>query len=166
MTLEVVEALGGRPPDVIVYPTGGGTGLIGAWKALGELEALGLAKRSTRLYAVQAAGCAPIVRAWERGEAEAAAWEDAQTEAYGLRVPGALGDFLILEALRASGGGALAVEDQTMRAAAEELGTAEGVDASIEGGATLAALRELRASGVVEEGEIVVLYNTAGSGVY
>jgi len=109
MMLEIVAQLGGRPPDAIVYPTGGGTGLIGSWKALDELRALGLTDGSTRLYSVQAEGCAPIVRAWEAGTEFAGTWEDADTRAWGLRVPAALGDFLILEALRASDGGAVAL---------------------------------------------------------
>ncbi len=165
MMLEIALALGWQAPDAIVYPTGGGTGLIGSWKALAELEALGLTKQTTRLYSVQSAGCAPIVRAFERGDRFAAAWEDAETQAYGLRVPGALGDFLILDALRASGGGALAVEDDAMKRGALTLG-GHGLSASIEGGATLAAAQVLRQSGDLREGERVVLFNTAHSLTY
>ena len=160
MMLEIVEELGWRAPDAIVYPTGGGTGLIGSWKTLQELNELGLVDGATRLYSVQGAGCAPIVRAFERGERYAAKWENAATEAYGLRVPGALGDFLIVSALRESGGGAVAVDDDAMRAAALELGTA-GIGAAIEGGATLAAARELYRRGDLRDGETVVLFNTA-----
>jgi len=160
MMLEIIEQLGGRPPEAIVYPTGGGTGLIGSWKTLQELATLGMIDGSTRLYSVQSAGCAPIVRAFERGDARAAKWESAATEAWGLRVPGALGDFLILEALRDSGGGAVAVDDSAMREAALELG-ASGIGASIEGGATLAATRELFRRGDLKEGDTVVLFNTA-----
>ncbi|MDX1393940.1 MAG: threonine synthase [Gemmatimonadota bacterium] len=160
MMLEIVEELAWRAPDAIVYPTGGGTGLIGSWKTLVELDALGLVEGSTRLYAVQGSGCAPIVRAFETGARYAGKWENASTEAWGLRVPGALGDFLILDALRESGGGAVAVDDDAMRAAALHLGHA-GVGASIEGGATLAAARTLRARGDLGEGETVVLFNTA-----
>ncbi len=160
MMLEIVEALGWRAPDAIVYPTGGGTGLIGSAKTLSELRALGMVEGHTRLYAVQGTGCAPIVRAWDEGEPHATKWVDADTEAWGLRVPGALGDFLILEALRESEGGAIAVSDEAMKAAALELGAA-GVGASIEGGATLAAAKELRRAGDLSEGETVVLFNTA-----
>lgn len=161
MMLEIVEALGWTAPDAIVYPTGGGTGLIGSWKALGELVTLGiLPSRTTRLYAVQAEGCAPIVRAVGTGARSADRWEDAATRAYGLRVPTALGDFLILEAIADSDGGAVAVSDGAMQAAADELGRL-GLSASIEGGATLAAARRLRESGELHEGETVVLFNTA-----
>ncbi len=160
MMLEIVEALGWRAPDAIVYPTGGGTGLIGSWKALDELRALGLVEGHTRLYAVQGTGCAPIVRAFERGEAHAEPWQGARTAAWGLRVPGALGDFLILDALRASGGGAVAVGDDEMVAGAAELGRA-GIGAAIEGGATLAATRHLYRRGELADGETVVLFNTA-----
>ena len=161
MMLEIVESLGWRAPDAIVYPTGGGTGLIGSWKALGELSALGLVEPHTRLYAVQSAGCAPIVQAWREGRTEAAKWEHARTEAWGLRVPAALGDFLILESLAASGGGAVEVTDEEMKRDAAVLGR-HGVDASIEGGATLAAARRLLESGDLRAGETVILFNTAG----
>jgi threonine synthase len=160
MMLEIVEELGWKAPDAIVYPTGGGTGLIGSWKTLQELTELGLVDGSTRLYSVQGSGCAPVVRAFERGDRYAAKWEDASTEAYGLRVPGALGDFLILEALHESGGGAIAVDDDAMRSAALELGAA-GIGAAIEGGATLAAARELFRRGDLKVGDTVVLFNTA-----
>jgi threonine synthase len=160
MMLEIVEALDWQAPDAIVYPTGGGTGLIGSWKVLNELQTLGLADTSTRLYAVQSDGCAPIVRAWEEGADRAVPWEGARTEAFGLRVPGALGDFLILDALRASDGGAVAVSDADMVTGAAALGRA-GVGAAIEGGATLAAARVLRRCGELAAGETVVLFNTA-----
>lgn len=166
MMLEILASLGWRAPDAVVYPTGGGTGLIATWKVLGELEALGLAERRTRLYAVQSEGCAPMVRAWRRGGEEAARWDSPDTEAWGLRVPSALGDFLILGALRESGGGAVAVEDEAMRRGSRDLGAREGVDASIEGGATLAAARRLREAGELRSGETVVLFNTAGALVY
>jgi threonine synthase len=165
MMLEIVQALDGRPPDAIIYPTGGGTGLIGSWKALGELQQLGSLEATTRLYAVQAEGCAPIVRAFERGQMEAEPWVDAQTAAFGLRVPGAIGDFLILQALRESGGSAIAVPDEAAQAAADELGRC-GLSASIEGGATLVAARELRATGELAAGDLVVLFNTAHALVY
>lgn len=165
MMLEIVESLGGRAPGAIVYPTGGGTGLIGSRKALEELRALGLVEGETRMYAVQSDGCAPIVRAWERGAGEAAPWEDPRTEAWGLRVPRALGDFLILDALRRSGGGALSVPDAAMRRGARALGGA-GIGASIEGGATVAGARVLRERGDLRDGETVVLFNTAHLLVY
>ena len=165
MMLEIVQALGWRAPDAILYPTGGGTGLIGSWKALGELAAMGIAVATTRCYAVQADGCAPIVRAFGEGALEAEPWIGAQTRAYGLRVPSALGDALILKALRESAGGALAVSDEESEAGAVELGKA-GVSASVEGGATLAAARRLREEGQLVDGETVVLFNTAHALVY
>ncbi len=167
MMLEVVEALGWRAPDAIVYPTGGGTGLIGSWKVLGELVAAGVLEEApTRMYAVQSEGCAPMVRAWREGLEEAPEWESASTVAYGLRVPRALGDFLILRAVRETGGGAIAVSDASMQAAAAELGAREGIDAAIEGGATLAAARALREAGELASGETVVLFNTGSQLAY
>ncbi len=165
MMLEIVEALGWRAPDAIVYPTGGGTGLIGSWKALRELAERGLVTGSTRIYAVQSTGCAPIVRAWNENLETAPAWENARTGAYGLRVPSALGDFLILHALQESRGGAIAVDDESMLTATGELGR-RGVSNAIEGGATLAAARRLAAEGRFHEGETVVLFNTANALVY
>jgi threonine synthase len=161
MMLEIARSLGWEAPDAVVYPTGGGTGLIASWKVLGELEELGVLERQTRMYAVQSEGCAPMVRAWEEGRAEAGPWPDADTEAWGLRVPEALGDFLILETLRASGGGAVAVADGEMARGARRLASREGVAASVEGGATLAAARRLRERGELREGERVVLFDTA-----
>ncbi len=160
MMLEICEALGWRAPDAIVYPTGGGTGLIGSAKTLAELRELGLIDGDTRLYAVQGTGCAPIVRAHAASETYAEPWRNASTEAWGLRVPAALGDFLMLEAIRASGGGGVAVSDDAMRAGALELGAC-GVGAAIEGGATLAGARELRRAGELRDGETIVLFNTA-----
>ena len=165
MMLEIAESLDWRPPEAIVYPTGGGTGLIGSWKALRELQDLQLIDSTTRLYAVQSEGCAPIVRAFERGHSEAEPWTDAQTSAFGLRVPGAIGDFLILRALRESGGGAVTVSDDEARAGADELGLC-GVSASIEGGATLAGARKLLTRGDLVNGDRVVLFNTAHALVY
>ncbi len=167
MMLEILEASGWRPPDAVVYPTGGGTGLIATWKVLGELADLGVLDGTrTRLYAVQGEGCAPVVRAWREGREEARPWEAPETEAWGLRVPSALGDFLVLRALRDSGGGAVAVPDEAMRAGVRELGSRAGVHASVEGGATLAAARALARSGEIGEGERVVLFNTAHGLVY
>jgi threonine synthase len=161
MALEILEALGWRAPDAVVYPTGGGTGLIGTWKALSELVSLGIVSEAdTRLYAVQGDGCAPIVRAWNAGLETADEWADSETQAWGLRVPRARGDFLILRALRESRGGAVAVSDQAMLEDAAVLQGVEGINACIEGGAVLAATRILRARGELQEGETVVLFNT------
>jgi threonine synthase len=148
---------------VIVYPTGGGTGLVGMWKAFDELAALGwIAPHRPRLVSVQAAGCAPIVRAFHAGLENAPAWENAATFALGLRVPAAIGDFLMLRALRASGGTAIAVSDAEIATAGRELARAEGIFASPEGAATWAALRALHAAGAIQAHETVVLFNTGG----
>lgn len=161
MALEILEALGWRAPDAVVYPTGGGTGLIGTWKALNELANIGVvADARTRLYAVQGEGCAPIVRAWSAGEHRAEDWENSSTEAWGLRVPRARGDFLILRALRETDGGAVAVSDRAMLEDAAVLQRREGVNACIEGGAVLAATRTLKAQNEIRDGETVVLFNT------
>jgi len=164
MGYELAEQGGWRLPDVIIYPTGGGTGLIGMWQAFAELEALGLiGAHRPRMVSVQAAGCAPIVRAFAAGAPHAELWRDAHTIADGLRVPVAIGDALILAALRDSGGTALAVDDDEMLAATDELSAACGSFAAPEGGACLAALRRLCRSGWVAPHERVVLFNT-GSG--
>lgn len=162
MMLEILQELNWEEPDAVVYPTGGGTGLIATWKVLGELAELGMSGAGVRLYAVQGEGCAPMVRAWREGREEARPWEDAETSAHGLRVPSARADFLILRALRESGGGAVAVSDEAMEEDARALGREEGISASVEGGATLAAARELRRRGELREGERVVLFNTGG----
>ena len=167
MGLELAEQLGWALPDVIFYPTGGGTGLIGMWKAFDELEALGwIGPRRPRMIAVQAAGCAPIVRAWQAGVEHAARWEGAHTLAAGIRVPAALGDFLILRAVRASGGCALAVSDEAIVRAWEEAGRRDGLLLCPEGAATLAALRLARKEGLVHEGERAVLFNCADGHKY
>ena len=165
MGYELFEQLGGRLPDAIVYPTGGGTGLIGMWKAFEEMEALGwIGAERPRMFAVQATGCAPMVRAWEEGREDAPTWENAATYAAGIRVPGAVGDFLILRALRESGGGAVAVPDRAMQEWVEALGAATGIFAAPEGGATVAAVPRLREMGMIGPHEEVVLFNT-GSGL-
>jgi threonine synthase len=165
MGYEIAEQLGWQLPDVILYPTGGGTGLIGMWKAFDEMEAMGLiGSARPRMVSVQAAGCAPIVRAYEEGTEHAALWQGAHTVADGLRVPIAVGDFLILRAIRASGGTALAIDDETLLAATRRLSAATGVFAAPEGGACLAALAQLRETGLVAEDERVVLFNT-GTGI-
>ena len=165
MGYELAEQLGWRLPDVILYPTGGGTGLIGMWKAFDELEAMGLiGPARPRMVSVQAEGCAPIVRAYEAGEEHAPLWQGARTVADGLRVPVAVGDFLMLRAIRASGGTALAVSDAEMLEQTRALGRLSGVFAAPEGGACLAALARLLERGWVRPDETAVLFNT-GSGV-
>jgi threonine synthase len=165
MGYEIFEQLGGRLPDVILYPTGGGTGLIGMWKAFEEMEALGwIGPGRPRMVSVQATGCAPIVRAFEEGRASAAAWPDPATVAAGLRVPQSLGDFLMLRALRQSGGAAIAVDDEALEADARVLASLEGIDACPEGGAGVAGLRRLAGRGFVRRDETVVVFNT-GTGL-
>ena len=162
MGLELVAQLGWRLPKAIFYPTGGGTGLIGMWKAFDELEKLGwIGAERPRMYAVQAAGCAPIVRAFEAGEEHAERWEDAHTVAAGIRVPQAVGDFLILDAVRASGGSAMAVSDAALVQAVDDAARKDGLLLCPEGGATLAAYRDALASGLVDAEERVVLFNCA-----
>lgn len=165
MGYELVEQLGWRVPDVVVYPTGGGTGLIGMWKAFDEMEHLGwIGSKRPRMIAVQAEGCAPIVRAFEAGHDHSVHFDGAATAAAGIRVPKALGDFLILRALRESGGLAVAVSDDEMVEAANLLYRLEGIFACYEGAATVAALRKLVKRGEIRPGERVVLFNT-GSGL-
>ena len=162
MGLELAAQLGWRLPRAIFYPTGGGTGLVGMWKAFDELEALGwIGSERPRMYAVQAAGCAPIVRAFEAGEEHAERWEDAHTVAAGIRVPRAVGDFLILRAVRESGGKALAVGDPAILSAADDAARRDGLLLCPEGGATLAAYRQALRDGEVDEDEEVVLFNCA-----
>src|SRR5881296_1080904 len=152
-------------PDVILYPTGGGTGLIGMWKAFDEMAKLGwIGNKRPRMFAVQATGCAPIVRAFEAGEKTAAEFPDARTIASGLRVPKAIGDFLILKILRESNGGAIAVADKEMIRVAREVGSKEGLFVCPEGAACFAALKSLRSKGKIASGERVVIFNT-GSGI-
>jgi threonine synthase len=165
MGYEVAEQLGWTLPDVIVYPTGGGTGLVGMWKAFDEMEALGwIGPERPRMVSVQAAGCAPIVRAWEAGANDAAPWEGAHTYASGLRVPRAVGDFLMLDAIRASNGCAIAIPDEEMRAWTPVVGADTGIFCAPEGAATAAAVHRLRQSGWLRESDSVVLFNT-GSGL-
>lgn len=162
---ELAEQLAWTLPDVIVYPTGGGTGLIGMWKAFDEMEELGwIDEKRPRMVSVQAEGCAPIVRAFAAGKRFADEFPNAATTASGLRVPRAIGDFLILDAVRASNGTAIAVTDDELLRATREIGAAEGIFAAPEGAACLPALRQLLASGAVEPDERVVLFNT-GAGV-
>lgn len=162
MGLELAAQFGWKLPDAIFYPTGGGTGLIGMWKAFDELEKLGwIGSERPRMYAVQASGCAPIVRAFEAGEEHAERWEDAATVAAGIRVPKAVGDFLILRAVRESGGKALGVGDPAILKAVEDCAKKDGLLLCPEGGATLAAYRAALRSGEVDEDERVVLFNCA-----
>ena len=165
MGYELFEQLGGRLPDAILYPTGGGTGLVGMWKAFDEMERLGwIDARRPKMISVQAAGCAPIVRAFETGEEHAAEWQDAHTIASGLRVPKAVGDFLILRAVRASRGTALAVTDEAMNEFVRTVGETTGVFAAPEGGAVAAAVPALLERGTITPDDEVVLFNT-GSGL-
>lgn len=162
MGYELVEQLG-RVPGTIVYPTGGGTGLVAMWKAFGELQRIGwLGAERPAMIAVQAEGCAPIVAAFARGDASATRVENATTRMWGLRVPGGIGDRLSLQAVRESGGTALAVSDDAAENGADDLHRYEGIDATVEGGATLAALRALHERGVALA-EPVVLFNTGSS---
>jgi threonine synthase len=165
MGYEVAEQLGWTLPDVIVYPTGGGTGLVGMWKAFEEMEAMGwIGPERPRMVSVQAEGCAPIVRAWEAGTSDAAPWEGAHTYASGLRVPRAVGDFLMLDAIRSSGGAGVAVPDGEMRTWTPIIGADTGIFCAPEGAATAAAAARLRESGWLRESDTVVLFNT-GSGL-
>jgi threonine synthase len=162
MGLELAEQLGWQVPDAIFYPTGGGTGLIGMWKAFAEMEALGwIGPERPRMVAVQAAGCAPMVKAFEQGVEHAPRWPDAHTFAAGIRVPQALGDFLILRAVRDSGGFAIAVSDQAIAAAWREVAAEEGLLLCPEGAATYAAWRQALAEGRVRASDRIVLFNCA-----
>ncbi len=163
MGFELAEQFRWELPDVIIYPTGGGTGIVGMWKGFAELEAIGwIGNKRPRFIAVQAAGCAPIVRAWEEDADEATPWRDAETIASGLRVPQAIGDFLILSAIRKSQGTAIAVTDDAIREAMQVLPKTEGLLTCPEGAATVAALKQLVANGMIEPSERVVLFNTGG----
>ena len=165
--IELAEQLGWKLPDAIVYPTGGGTGLIGMWKAFQELRHSGwLRGPLPRMFTVQASGCAPVVQAFDSGAERCTPWPDPQTVAAGLRVPSPLGDRLMLRALRDSGGGAVAVGDEALLAAARELQVAEGVDASPEGGAALAGALELKRRGILHPDQRIVLFNTGAGWLY
>jgi threonine synthase len=162
---ELAEQLNWKLPDVILYPTGGGTGLIGMWKAFDEMEALGwIDQKRPRMFSVQASGCAPIVRAFDAGEKFATEFPNAQTLASGLRVPKAIGDFLMLKILHKSNGGAVAVDDEEMIRVGREVGASEGLFVAPEGAACFVAFKQLRASGKIDNHERVVIFNT-GSGI-
>ena len=167
MGYEVAEQMGWQLPDVIVYPTGGGTGLVGMWKAFAEMEALGwIGPKRPRMVTVQSDGCAPMVKAFREGKEFAEPWPNARTIADGMRVPAAVGDFLILRALRESGGTAVAVPDKEILEATYQMGRTTGIWPAPEGGATLAALLRLRKDGWVRDGESVVLFNTGNGAKY
>ncbi|MGH9904432.1 MAG: threonine synthase [Pyrinomonadaceae bacterium] len=164
---ELAEQLDWTLPDVIVYPTGGGTGLIGMWKAFDEMEKMGwIDSKRPRMVTVQAAGCAPIVKAFEEGKRFADEFPNAETVASGLRVPRAIGDFLIIDALRESGGTAIAVTDEELIAATGEIGAAEGLFCAPEGAACLPALKKLMEAGEIKQNDCVVLFNTAAGVKY
>jgi threonine synthase len=166
MAYELVEQMGGAVPDVVLYPTGGGTGLIGMWKAFQEMERLGwiAAGRRPRFVSVQAAGCAPVAKAFHGGAERTEPWPDPHTRAYGLRVPSPLGGFLCVRALRETNGTAVTITDEETDRATGELASRTGIDVCPEGGAAWAALGKLRAQGFVKPGDTVVVFNT-GSGL-
>lgn len=165
MGYEIAEQMNWILPDVIIYPTGGGTGLVGMWKAFAEMEEMGLINSARpRMVSVQSSGCAPIVRAFNEGKKHAELWEGAKTIADGLRVPVAVGDFLILDALRESGGIAVTVDDSEMREYTKVMGCNTGIFPAPEGAACLAAQVRLINDGWIKENEIVVLFNT-GTGL-
>lgn len=167
MAYELYEQLDGVLPDVIIYPTGGGTGLVGMWKAFDEMRRLGWLPadaRLPRMVSVQAAGCAPVVRAFALGEAKTEPWKDAETRAYGLRVPSPIGGFLCLRAIRETGGTAITVDEADIEPATRALASRTGVDICPEGGAAWAAVRQLRRTGWLAPDARVVLFNT-GTGL-
>jgi len=165
MGYELAEQLNWTLPDWIIYPTGGGTGMVGMWKAFAEMSALGWIDphKRPKMVTVQAAGCAPIIKAFDEGAERSVLWPNAHTAADGLRVPKAIGDFLVLRAVRESGGGAVAVTDADMIACMREMGRLEGISAAPEGGAALHAIKVLQAQGRIKADETVVLFNTGGA---
>ena len=166
MGYELAEQFDWELPDVIIYPTGGGTGLVGMWKAFGEMEKLGwIGKKRPKMVSVQASGCAPIVKAFHEDKDKADFWENASTLAYGLRVPSALADFIMLKLLRASNGTSVTVSDQELVEGVKKLGT-EGIFAAPEGGAALAAVWKLKASGWLQPEQRIVIFNTGSGALY
>jgi len=165
MGYELAEQLNWTLPDWIIYPTGGGTGMVGMWKAFAEMSALGWIDphKRPKMVTVQAAGCAPIIKAFDEGAERSVMWPNAHTAADGLRVPKAIGDFLVLRAVRESGGGAVAVTDEDMIACMREMGRLEGISAAPEGGAALHAIKVLQSQGRIKPDETVVLFNTGGA---
>ena len=169
MGFEIAEQLGWRLPDAIVYPTGGGEGTIGIWKAIGEMIEWGWLPGDTplpKMVAAQAAGCAPLVRAFDAGADRATPWENPSTHASGLRVPGPLGDRLVLRTLRESKGGAFAVDEGAIRTATFQLASSSGIDAAPEGGCGLEVVRMMKARGLVSGDAEVVLFNTGSGASY
>ena len=167
MGIEIAEQLGWSLPDCIIYPTGGGTGLIGMWKAFNELRDAGwIAGPLPRLYSVQSDGCAPVVKAFEEGASATQPWQDPTTIAYGLRVPGPLGGKVMLRTLKECGGMALAVSDHDLQAAADRIAVEEGIDMCPEGGAAVAALDRLAADGTIGPADSVVVFNTGAGWLY
>jgi threonine synthase len=170
MGYEIAEQLGWELPDAIFYPTGGGVGMIGMWKAFAEMEALGWLSSSTpgskrpKMIAVQAEGCQPVVRAFQEGSERSRFWEGATTIASGLRVPKPLGDFLVLQAIRESHGTAIAISDEALIEAGIQLATEEGIFASPEGAACIVAAERLIQNGFLKRDDKIVVYNT-GSGL-
>jgi len=161
MGYEVAEQMGWSLPDAILYPTGGGTGLVGMWKAFAEMQAMGfVGTKRPRMYAVQAEGCAPIVKAFQEGREDAPFWENAATHAHGLRVPKALGDFLILRALRESHGAGIAVSEQEIVQGVKDAAACEGLFMCPEGGACVAAAKKLKVSGHLSPDDTVVIFDT------
>jgi len=165
MGYELAEQLNWTLPDWIIYPTGGGTGMVGMWKAFAEMSALGWIDphKRPKMVTVQAEGCAPIIKAFDEGAERSVMWPNAHTAADGLRVPKAIGDFLVLRAVRESGGGAVAVSDADMIACMREIGRLEGISAAPEGGAALHAIKVLQSQGRIKANETVVLFNTGGA---
>jgi threonine synthase len=167
MGYELAEQLGWRTPDVIVYPTGGGTGIVGIWKAFQEMMALGWLERiTTRMVAIQSEGCAPIVRAFQEGADHAEPWHGATTIAAGIRVPAAIGDYLILQALRESSGTAVAVSDRELLRDVQAMASAEGIFPCPEGAATLSGLKQLLKEGAIDPSATIVLLNTGSAYKY
>lgn len=166
MGYELVEQLGWEYPDAVFYPTGGGVGLIGMWKAFDELEQLGWVKpgKRPRMFAIQSSGCAPVVRAFNEGADASQMWQNPETAASGLRVPKAYGDYIILDILRASGGMAVAVSDEDIFSSLKDWAANEGIFLSPEGAAATAAYSQLLKSGVLDDSHRVVLFNT-GAGL-
>jgi threonine synthase len=165
MAYELYEQLGGRLPDVLVYPTGGGTGLVGMWKAFGEMRALGWPlARLPRLVSVQMEGCAPVTKAFSEGADKTVPWPDPATRVWGLRVPSPIGGFICLRALRETSGTAIAVTEADAATATHDLASRSGLDICPEGGAAYAAFEQLRERGVIADGETAVVFNT-GTGL-
>jgi len=165
MGLEIAEQLGWKMPDVILYPTGGGVGIIGIYKALNELLQMGWVEGPIpRLVAVQAEGCAPIVQAWQEGKSISEFWSNANTVAFGINVPKALGDFLVLDAIYKTHGCAVAVDDETILAEQRRIASHEGAFVCPEGAATFVAAKRLRENGWIKDGEVVIALNT-GTGL-